>query len=180
MRPRLEERYHKEIVPALMEEFAFGNVMEVPRLQKVTLNMGIGDAVRDVKLLDSAVRELATISGQKPVITKARRSIATFKLRAGMPIGVKVTLRRARMWEFLDRMLSIAIPRVRDFRGLPPKAFDGKGNYSLGIREQIIFPEIDYDDIDKIKGLNVSLSTTARDDKQAFSLLKHLGFPFRK
>ncbi len=180
MRPRLVEKYHQEIVPALMEEFAFKNVMQVPRLTKVTLNMGIGEAVRDVKLIDSAVRELTTISGQKPVITKARRSIATFKLREGMPIGVKVALRRARMWEFVDRMLSIALPRVRDFRGLSPKAFDGQGNYSLGVKEQIIFPEIDYDEIDRIKGLNVSLTTTAKDDKQAFSLLKHLGFPFRK
>ena len=179
MKPRLHERYDKEIVPHLMKELSFRNVMEVPRLKKITVNMGVGEASRDVKLLDSAVEELRVLTGQKPVITRARRSIASFKLRAGMPIGVMVTLRRAHMWEFLDRLLNIALPRVRDFRGLSRKAFDGKGNYSLGVKEQIIFPEIDYDKIDRIKGLNVSLTTSARNDDEAYALLKHLGVPFR-
>jgi large subunit ribosomal protein L5 len=180
MRPRLQEKYMNEVVPALRKEFEYGNVMQVPRLVKITLNMGIGEASRDVKLLDSAVAELTAISGQKPVITRARRSIATFKLREGMPIGAKVTLRRDRMWEFLDRLLHIALPRVRDFRGLSAKAFDGKGNYSMGVKEQIIFPEIDYDKIDKIKGMNVSVTTTAGNDKEALALLTQLGFPFKK
>jgi large subunit ribosomal protein L5 len=179
MTPRLQEKYQTEVVPSLMKDFSLSNVMEVPRLRKITLNMGVGEAVRDVKLLDSAVAELTVITGQKPIITHARKSIATFKLREGMPIGVKVTLRRERMWEFLDRLLNVALPRVRDFRGLSPRAFDGRGNYSLGIREQIIFPEINYDKIDRIKGLNVSLTTTATDDKQAYAMLKYLGFPFR-
>jgi large subunit ribosomal protein L5 len=180
MQPRLEEKYHNEVVPALLKEFSLSNVMQVPRLTKITVNIGVGEAVRDIKLIDSAVKELTVITGQHPIVTRARRSIATFKLREGMPIGVKVTLRRDRMWEFLDRLLNVALPRVRDFRGLPPKAFDGKGNYSMGVKEQIIFPEIDYDDIDRIRGLNVSLSTTASNDKQALAMFTLLGFPFRK
>lgn len=179
MIPRLLEKYRTEVSPKLMKEFSLSNVMEVPKLTKITVNMGIGEAVRDIKLLDSAVNEITLLAGQKPVITRARRSIATFKLRAGMPIGAMVTLRHHRMWEFFDRLVNFAMPRIRDFRGMSPKAFDGKGNYSLGVKEQIIFPEIDYDKIDRIKGLNVSITTTAPDDKQAFSLLRHLGFPFR-
>ena len=180
MMPRLQETYLEEVVPALREELTILNPMQVPRLVKITVNMGVGEAVQDVKQLDSAVAELTTITGQKPVITKARRSIASFKLRAGMPIGVMVTLRRSRMWEFYDRLVNVALPRVRDFRGLSPKAFDGNGNYSLGIREQIIFPEIDYDSIQKVRGLNISLTTNARNDEEAFALLKRLGFPFRR
>jgi large subunit ribosomal protein L5 len=180
MTPRLKEKFEKEVVPTLLKEFNLANAMTVPRLSKITVNMGVGEASKDIKLLDGAVAEMISITGQKPIITKARRSIATFKLREGMPIGVKVTLRRARMWEFLDRLLNIALPRVRDFRGLSPKAFDGKGNYSLGIKEQIIFPEINYDTIGRIQGLNVSLTTTTDDDEQAHALLKHLGMPFRK
>lgn len=180
MQPRLHQQYVNEIAPALLKELSVENVMQVPRLTKITVNMGIGEAVKDVKLLDSAVAELTAITGQKPVITKARRSIATFKLREGMPIGVMVTLRRDRMWEFYDRLVNVALPRVRDFRGLSPKAFDGKGNYSLGIKEQIIFPEIDYDTISRVRGLNISLTTSARTDEEGFALLKKLGFPFRR
>ncbi len=180
IQPRLQQHYLNEIAPALLKELSIDNVMQVPRLTKITVNMGIGEAVKDVKLLDSAVAELTAITGQKPVITKARRSIATFKLREGMPIGVMVTLRRARMWEFYDRLVNIALPRVRDFRGLSPKAFDGKGNYSLGIKEQIIFPEIDYDTISRVRGLNISLTTSARTDEEGLALLKKLGFPFRR
>ena len=180
IQPRLQQHYLNEIAPALLKELSIDNVMQVPRLTKITVNMGIGEAVKDVKLLDSAVAELTAITGQKPVITKARRSIATFKLREGMPIGVMVTLRRARMWEFYDRLVNIALPRVRDFRGLSPEAFDGKGNYSLGIKEQIIFPEIDYDTISRVRGLNISLTTSARTDEEGLALLKKLGFPFRR
>ena len=180
MMPRLQEKYKKEVVPELHKELDIKNPMEIPELVKITVNMGVGEAVRDVKLLDSAVAEITTITGQKPVITRARRSIASFKLREGMPIGVMVTLRRARMWEFYDRLVNIALPRVRDFRGLSPKAFDGNGNYSLGIREQIIFPEIDYDSIQQVRGLNISITTNARTDEEAFALLKRLGFPFRR
>ena len=180
MQPRLHQQYVNEIAPALLKELSVENVMQVPRLTKITVNMGIGEAVKDVKLLDSAVAELTAITGQKPVITKARRSIATFKLREGMPIGVMVTLRRDRMWEFYDRLVNVALPRVRDFRGLSPKAFDGKGNYSLGIKEQIIFPEIDYDTISRVRGLNISLTTSARTDEEGFALLKKLGCPFRR
>ncbi|MBN1945018.1 MAG: 50S ribosomal protein L5 [Bradymonadales bacterium] len=179
MKPRLQQKYEEEIIPRLIKEFSYRNVMQVPRLAKITVNMGIGEASRDIKLLDSAVEEIKTITGQKPIITRARRSIAAFKLRAGMPIGVMVTLRRARMWEFLDRLLSIAMPRVRDFKGLSRKAFDGKGNYAMGIREQIIFPEIEYDQIDRIKGMNVCLTTTAKNDDEAYALLRYLGVPFR-
>lgn len=176
---RLKDIYIQEIVPKLMKEFNYKSVMEVPKLEKIVLNMGLGEAIQNVKILDSAVEELAAISGQKAVITKAKKSIATFKLRQGMPIGAMVTLRQARMYEFLDRLLNVSIPRVRDFKGLSPKAFDGNGNYSLGIKEQLIFPEINYDKIDKIKGLNVTIVTTAKNDEESRALLKYLGMPFR-
>jgi large subunit ribosomal protein L5 len=176
----MKRHYHDVVVPALMKEFAFRNPMEVPRLQKITLNMGLGAAVQNQKIIESAVAEIGAITGQKPVVTRARKSIATFKLRENMPIGVMVTLRRERMWEFFDRLVSFALPRVRDFKGISPRSFDGRGNYSLGIREQIIFPEIDYDKIDMIKGMNVSFVTTARTDEHGRALLGHLGLPFRK
>jgi large subunit ribosomal protein L5 len=177
---RLKERYHKEIAPALSKEFEIGNPMAVPRLEKIVLNMGMGEAIANAKILDTAADELRSITGQKPVVTKAKKSIASFKLRQGMPIGVMVTLRGDRMYEFLDRLVSIALPRVRDFRGVSPKAFDGRGNYTLGIREQLIFPEIDFNKVDKTRGMNISIVTTARDDEQARSLLKALGMPFRQ
>jgi len=176
---RLKEIYLRDVVPQLKKRFGYRNVMEVPRLDKVTLNIGLGEAVQNVKILDSAVEELSVIAGQKAVITKARRSIAAFKLREGMPIGVMVTLRRDRMYEFLDKLVNVALPRVRDFRGVSGKAFDGRGNYALGIREQIIFPEINFDKIDKIKGLNISIGTTARTDEEGKELLRLLGMPFR-
>jgi large subunit ribosomal protein L5 len=176
---RLKDIYIQEIVPKLMKDFNYRSVMEVPRLEKVVLNMGLGEAIQNVKILDSAVDELGAISGQKAVITKAKKSIATFKLRQGMPIGAMVTLRQSRMFEFLDRLLNVSIPRVRDFKGLSPKAFDGNGNYSLGIKEQLIFPEINYDKIDKIKGLNITIVTTAKSDEESRALLKYLGMPFR-
>jgi len=176
---RLKDIYIQEIVPKLMKDFNYKSVMEVPRLEKIVLNMGLGEAIQNVKILDSAVDELAAISGQKAVITKAKKSIATFKLRQGMPIGVMVTLRQGRMFEFLDRLLNVSIPRVRDFKGLSPKAFDGNGNYSLGIKEQLIFPEINYNKIDKIKGLNITIVTTAKNDEESRALLKYLGMPFR-
>jgi len=176
---RLKELYDKEIVPKLMTEMKYKSVMQVPKIEKVVINMGLGEAIQNVKILDSAVEELALISGQKAVITKAKKSIASFKLRQGMPIGCMVTLRKDRMYEFLDRLLNISLARVRDFKGLSPKAFDGKGNYSLGIKEQLIFPEIDYDKIDKIKGLNITIVTTARSDEEGRALLKFLGMPFR-
>lgn len=176
---RLKEIYFKEVLPQLMKTFGYKNVMQVPRLEKITLNMGLGEAVQNIKILDSAVEELTIISGQKVVITKAKRSIAAFKLREGMPIGCMVTLRRDRMYEFFDKLLNIALPRVRDFRGVSGKAFDGRGNYSLGIREQIIFPEINFDKIDKVKGLNVSIVTTAKTDEEGKALLRLLGMPFR-
>ncbi len=176
---RLKKIYNEEIVKAMMEEFSYKNVMQVPRLTKVTVNLGLGQAVQNVKLIDGAVAELTQIVGQKPVVTKARKSIATFKLRKGMPIGVMVTLRGARMYEFLDRLVSIALPQVRDFGGVSPRAFDGRGNYSLGIKEQIIFPEINYDKVERIQGLNVTICTTAQNDEEARSLLKRLGMPFR-
>jgi large subunit ribosomal protein L5 len=168
------------VVPALRKEFDYGNIMQVPRLQKIVLNMGLGEATQNAKLLDSAVDELTRIGGQKPVITRAKKSIAGFKLREGAAIGCMMTLRRWRMWEFADRLISVGLPRVRDFRGVSPKAFDGRGNYTLGIREQIIFPEINYDKIDKIKGLNISFVTTAKTDEHARALLRGLGMPFRK
>ena len=180
MQPRLQVKYENEIAPALTKELGLTNPMQIPRLTKITVNMGVGEAVRDVKLLDGAVQEITAITGQKPVITKARRSIASFKLREGMPIGVMVTLRRTQMWEFYDRLVNVALPRVRDFRGLSPKAFDGNGNYSMGLKEQIIFPEIDYDKIGQIRGMNISLTTSAANDEQGHALLKALGFPFRR
>jgi len=176
---RLKDIYIEEIVPKLMKDFSYKSVMEVPRIEKVVLNMGLGEAIQNVKILDSAVDELGVIAGQKAVITKAKKSIATFKLREGMPIGAMVTLRKDRMFEFLDRLLNISLPRVRDFKGLSPKAFDGNGNYSLGVKEQLIFPEINYDKIDKIKGLNITIVTTAKNDEEGRALLKCLGMPFR-
>ena len=176
---RMKEFYRENIVPQLMKRFEYKNVMQVPRLEKITLNMGLGEAVQNIKILDSAVEELSLICGQKAVITKAKRSIATYKLREGMPIGVMVTLRRDRMLDFFDKLVNIALPRVRDFRGVSGKAFDGRGNYSLGIREQIIFPEINLDKIDKVKGLNISIVTTAKTDEEGKELLRLLGMPFR-
>jgi large subunit ribosomal protein L5 len=176
---RLKEIYLKEVVPQLMKNFGYRNPMRVPRLEKITLNMGLGEAVQNVKILESAVEELSLIAGQRAVITRARRSIAAFKLREGMPIGVTVTLRRNRMEEFFNKLVNVALPRVRDFRGVSGKAFDGRGNYSLGIREQIIFPEINLDKIDKVKGLNVSIVTTAKTDEEGKELLRLLGMPFR-
>lgn len=176
----LEERYQKECVPELMEHFGYKNPNQVPKIEKVILNMGLGEAIENPKILDSAVKELTLISGQKPVVTRARKSIAAFKLREGMPIGCCVTLRRRRMYDFLTKLINIAIPRIRDFRGVSPKAFDGKGNYTLGVKEQIIFPEIDYDKIDKIKGMNVTIVTSAKTDDESRYLLDVLGMPFRK
>jgi large subunit ribosomal protein L5 len=176
---RLKELYQKDVVPQLMKNFGYRNPMRVPRLEKITLNMGLGEAVQNVKILDSAVEELSLIAGQRAVITRAKRSIAAFKLREGMPIGVTVTLRRNRMEEFFDKLVNVALPRVRDFRGLSGKAFDGRGNYSLGIREQIIFPEINLDKIDKVKGLNISIVTTAKTDEEGKELLRLMGMPFR-
>lgn len=178
--PRMKRRYQEKAIAALMQEYQFGNPMEVPRLEKVIVNMGLGEAVQNGKLIEVAASEIATITGQKPVITRAKKSIASFKLREGMPIGAKVTLRQSRMWEFVDRLISLALPRVRDFRGLSPKAFDGRGNYTLGIREQIIFPDVDYDAVDKIHGMNVTFVTTAKTDEQGRTLLRALGMPFRK
>ena len=175
----LKTIYEKEIVPKLMETFKYKNVMQVPRLEKIVLNMGLGEAINNIKLLDSAAEELKTISGQKPVITRAKKSIAAFKLRAGMPIGCMVTLRRQRMYDFCYKLVNVALPRVRDFRGVSVKAFDERGNYSLGIKEHIIFPEIDYDKIDKIKGLNISIVTTAQTDEEGKELLGLLGMPFK-
>ena len=175
----LKQYYLETVVPQLMESFKYRNVMQVPKLEKMTLNMGLGEAIHNIKILDSAVEELQAIAGQRPVITRARRSIATFKLRTGMPIGCMVTLRQDRMYDFLNKLVNIALPRVRDFRGLSGKAMDGFGNYSLGVKEQLIFPEIDYDKIDKIKGLNVSIVTTAKTDDEGRELLRLLGMPFR-
>ncbi len=176
----LHSKYTNEVVPAIMKEFSFQNIMEVPRLQKIVLSMGLGEAVQNSKVIDSALDELSVMCGQRAVMTRARKSIAGFKLREGAPIGAMVTLRRQRMWEFLERLFSLALPRVRDFRGVSPKAFDGRGNYSLGVTEQIIFPEIDYDKILKVRGLNISIVTTAQNDAVGRSLLTHLGMPFRK
>ncbi len=177
---RLKERYEGEIRPRMMERFGYSNVMEVPRLEKVTLNMGVGEAKQDSAVLESAMDQLGTIAGQRPNVRRARKSIAAFKLRAGMPVGVTVTLRRARMYEFLDRLMSVAIPRIRDFRGLSTRSFDGQGNYSLGIREQIIFPEVDYDSIDQVRGLDVTITTSANTDEEALALLDELGMPFQR
>jgi large subunit ribosomal protein L5 len=179
MVPRLKERYRKEIVPALMKEFSYRNVMAVPRLRKITVNMGLGEAIQNAKLLDAATHELSQITGQKPVITRARKSIANFKLRKNMPIGAMVTLRGERMYEFIDRLMNVALPRVRDFRGLSTRAFDGRGNYTLGLRDQLVFPEVDYAKVEKVKGLNISIVTDARTDAEALALLRHLGMPFR-
>jgi large subunit ribosomal protein L5 len=179
MSARLKERYESEIKPQLMERFGYSTVMQVPRMQKITVNMGVGEAKQDTKMLDAAAEQLATITGQKPAVRRAKKSIAGFKLREGMPVGVVVTLRRERMWEMLDRLTSIAIPRIRDFRGLSPRSFDGRGNYTIGLREQIIFPEVDYDAIDQVRGLNVTITTTAETDDEARELLRMLGMPFR-
>jgi large subunit ribosomal protein L5 len=176
---RLKTLYENEIRPQLTQEFNYRNIMEVPRLQSVVLNMGLGEAIQNIKILDNAVEELALIAGQKPVITRAKKSIASFKLRENMPIGCMVTLRRDRMFDFLDKLIHIALPRVRDFRGVSPKSFDGRGNYTLGIREHIIFPEINYDKIDKIKGMNITIVTSSRTDEEGRLLLKLLGMPFR-
>jgi len=176
---RIREHYKAEVVPALMKEFEYKNIMQVPKITKVVVNMGMGEAVQNVKVIDTALAELTQITGQRPVVTKAKKSIATYKLRKGMPIGVMVTLRGDRMYEFLDRLLNVALPRVRDFGGVSPKAFDGRGNYSLGIKEQIIFPEINYDKIERIQGMNVTINTTAPNDEEARSLLRLLGMPFR-
>jgi large subunit ribosomal protein L5 len=177
--PRLKQRYRDEIAPALRDEFKIKNVMQTPNLVKIVVNMGVGEAARDSKLIDGAVRDLATITGQKPVVTRARKSIAQFKLRAGMPIGAHATLRGTRMWEFADRLLTIALPRIRDFRGLSPKQFDGRGNYTFGINEQVIFHEIDQDRIDRARGMDITFVTTATNDDEGRALLRHLGFPFR-
>jgi len=177
--PRLRTVYEKDVVARLMTEFGYKNKMEVPRLTKITLNMGLGEALTNNKILDSAVNELTAIAGQKPVVTKAKKSIATFKLRQGQKIGATVTLRRERMWEFYDRLVNLALPRVRDFKGVSPKSFDGRGNFSIGIKEQIIFPEVDFDKVDKIKGMNITVGTTARTDDEGRALLRHLGMPFR-
>jgi len=176
---QLKTFYINEIIPKLMDEFGYKNVMQVPKLTKVVLNIGIGEAIQNIKVLDSATQELALIAGQKPVVTRARKSIAAFKLRAGMPIGCRVTLRGVRMYDFFAKLVNIALPRVRDFRGIPLKSFDGRGSYSLGIKEHIIFPEIDYDKIDKIKGLNVTIVTSARTDEEGKALLQLMGMPFR-
>jgi large subunit ribosomal protein L5 len=178
--PRLKERYEQEIRPRLQERFGYSSVMEVPRIDKIVLNMGVGEAKQDARVLESATDQLATVAGQRPNVRRARKSIAAFKLREGMPVGVTVTLRRARMYEFLDRLMSVAIPRIRDFRGLDPRSFDGRGNYSLGIREQIIFPEVDYDAIDQVRGLDVTITTTAETDEEAFALLLDFGMPFSR
>jgi large subunit ribosomal protein L5 len=178
--PRLKERYEKEIRPGLQKRFSYSSVMEVPRVEKITLNMGVGEAKQDSNMLDAAKEQLATIAGQQPSVRLARKSIANFKLRAGMPVGVSVTLRRARMYEFLDRLQSVAIPRIRDFRGLSPRSFDGRGNYSMGVREQIIFPEIDYDAIDQVRGLDITITTSAKTDEEAYALLRELGMPFSR
>ncbi len=177
---RLKTRYLEEIRPALMERFGYSTVMQAPRIDKITVNMGCGDAKQDSKVLDAATEQLATITGQKPSVRRARKSIAQFKVREGMPVGVAVTLRGERSYEFLDRLMSVAIPRIRDFRGLSPRSFDGRGNYSLGVREQIIFPEVDYDEIDQVRGLDITITTTAGSDDESFALLEAMGMPFSK
>jgi large subunit ribosomal protein L5 len=177
--PRLKQRYEEEVRPRLREELGLRSIMEVPRIEKITVNMGVGEAKTNARALDSALDELTLITGQRAQIRRARKSIAGFKIRTGMPIGAKVTLRGARMYEFLDRLVAIALPRIRDFRGLGPRSFDGRGNYSLGVREQIIFPEINYDDVDTVRGLDVTITTTARNDEEGLALLRELGLPFR-
>jgi large subunit ribosomal protein L5 len=178
--PRLKKKYQEEVVPSLMKKFGYKNIMEVPRIEKIVINMGVGEAVQNIKELENAMNDLALITGQKPSVRRAKRSEAGFKLRKGMPIGAKVTLRRDRMWDFLDRLISMALPRVRDFKGLSPKSFDGRGNYNFGLEEQTVFPEIDYDKVDKIRGMNITIVTTAETDEEARALLEALGFPFRK
>ncbi|WP_455168464.1 50S ribosomal protein L5 [Alkalimarinus alittae] len=176
----MKDVYQKSVMPALQSEFAYKSVMQVPKIEKITLNMGVGEALGDKKQIDNAVADMEKLAGQKPVITKAKKSVAGFKIREGYPIGCKVTLRGDRMWEFFERLVDIAIPRVRDFRGLNPKSFDGRGNYSMGVREQIIFPEIDYDKVDKIRGLDITITTSAKTDEEGRSLLKAFNFPFKK
>ncbi|GAA4679193.1 50S ribosomal protein L5 [Streptomyces buecherae] len=178
--PRLKQRYREEITAKLREEFSYENIMQVPGLTKIVVNMGVGDAARDSKLIEGAIRDLTTITGQKPAVTKARKSIAQFKLREGQPIGAHVTLRGDRMWEFLDRTLSLALPRIRDFRGLSPKQFDGRGNYTFGLTEQVMFHEIDQDKIDRVRGMDITVVTTAQNDDEGRALLRHLGFPFKE
>jgi|ERR1051325_8883066 large subunit ribosomal protein L5 len=180
MAARLREHYTKRAVPALTKEFGYKNVMAVPKIEKISVNIGLGEATQNAKLMDGAVTELAAITGQKPVITRARKSIAAFKLREGMPIGTMVTLRSDRMYEFLDRLMNVALPRVRDFRGVSTKSFDGRGNYTLGVKDQLIFPEIDYSKVEKTKGMNISITTTARTDAEAVALLRYMGMPFRQ
>lgn len=180
MIPRLKEMYKKQVVPALMKEFSYKNVMEVPKLEKIVLNVGLGEAIQNIKLLDSVQKELSLITGQRAVITKAKKSIAAFKLRKGMPIGCKVTLRGDKMYEFFDRLVSLALPRIRDFKGVSGKAFDGRGNYTLGVKEQIIFPEIDYDKVEMVHGMDITICTTAKSDAEAKALLRLMGMPFRK
>jgi large subunit ribosomal protein L5 len=177
---RVKERYEAEVLPKLRQRFGYSSVMQVPRMEKITLNMGVGEAKQDSNMLDAAIEQLATLAGQRPNVRRARKSIAAFKLRDGMPVGVSVTLRHARMYEFFDRLISIAIPRIRDFRGLNPRSFDGRGNYSMGVREQIIFPEIDYDAIDQVRGLDVTITTSAATDEEAYFLLRELGMPFAR
>lgn len=177
---RLQEIYKQEVIPALQEQFSYGNVMEVPRITKVTINMGVGEAVRDKKVLDNAAEDMAKIAGQKPIITYSRKSVAGFKIREGWPIGCKVTLRRERMFEFLDRLINVAMPRIRDFRGMNPRSFDGRGSYNMGIKEQIIFPEIEYDKVDAIRGMDITITTTAKTDAEGLALLEAFNFPFRK
>jgi large subunit ribosomal protein L5 len=179
MAPRLKEKFQKEVVPALTERFKYRNPMQVPKIEKVVINMGVGDAVAEPKALDAAVGDLTLIAGQKPVVTRAKKSIANFKIRQGMAIGTKVTLRGNRMYEFLDKLFNVSLPRIRDFRGLPARAFDGRGNYTLGLKEQLIFPEIDYDKIDKVRGMDVVLVTTAKTDEEASELFRLMGMPFR-
>lgn len=177
---RMKDRYQKEVVPALMKQFGYKNIMEVPRLEKVVINMGVGAAVQDPKQLDGAVRDMSLISGQKPVVTKAKKSIANFKIREGMRIGAKVTLRGERMYEFLDKFFNVALPRVRDFGGVSPSSFDGRGNFAMGLREQLVFPEVDYDTIDKVRGMDIVIGTNAKTDEEARGLLKLMGMPFRE
>jgi len=178
--PRLKKRYQEEVVARLQKEFGIDNVMAVPKIEKISLNMGVGEAIQNIKVLDDAVEELASLAGQRPAITRAQKSIAAFKVRQGMPIGARVTLRGARMWEFLDRLITVALPRVRDFRGVSTKSFDGRGNYTLGVRDQLIFPEIDYNKVEKAKGMNITIVTTAGNDERALFLLRELGMPFTR
>jgi len=178
--PRLKQRYRDELVPAMIKEFGYENIMQVPRIEKVSVNIGLGEALQNSKAIEAATADLATMTGQKPLVTKSRKSVATFKLREGMPIGAKVTLRSARMWDFLDRLINVVLPRQRDFQGVSPDSFDGRGNYSIGLREQLVFPEIDYDSIDKIRGLEVTIVTTAETDEEARRLLGLMDMPFRR